>query len=106
MSNLNLQAPVAAEKVNSFIVEAFTVALLVVGGLLTFVSVAAAAYDVSSSGQRARGEIDRGSDAPVARRSSPAHAIIAALSVQSAGAGILAVKPRSAASPARRDPMA
>jgi hypothetical protein len=41
MTNLNLQAPVAAEKLNSFIVEAFTVAMLVVGGLLTFVSVAA-----------------------------------------------------------------
>lgn len=42
MTNLHLQAPVPAEKINSFIVEAFTVAMLIVGGLLTFVSVAAA----------------------------------------------------------------
>lgn len=42
MTKLPLQSQVPAEKVNGFIVEAFTVAMLIVGGLLTFVSVAAA----------------------------------------------------------------
>ena len=42
MPTTKIQTPATAEKVNNFIVEAFTVAMLIVGGLLTFVSVAAA----------------------------------------------------------------
>jgi len=45
MSHASLSASPAAslaQRINNFIVEALTVSMLIVGGLLTFVSVAAA----------------------------------------------------------------
>ena len=49
----------------------------------------------SSSGQRARGAVSSGSTRPSASRSAPAQAIIAPLSVQSAGGGATSTVPDS-----------
>src|SRR5215475_3401768 len=58
---------------------------------------APSAAAISSSGQRARGAVSRGSLMPSASRSQPAQAIIAPLSVQSSGGGATKFAPTSKA---------
>src|SRR5262249_30629596 len=58
---------------------------------------APSAAAISSSGQRARGAVSKGSFKPSASRSHPAQAIIAPLSVQSSGGGATKVAPTSKA---------